>query len=199
MADVKIEQVQTGGGHRKLEGLATVFTILTVLGILFGSVIEIFTYTFIAQIHSTYQGDSTIHPLELAGRDIYIREGCYTCHSQMIRKLEFDVVRWGQPSTIEESMYDHPFQWGSKRTGPELARVGGKYPDRWHYDHMRNPRSMNEHSLMPAYPWLFTDKIDFYSLRKKVSVMHKLGVPYDENTRAEADLVAGRQAGRNCQ
>lgn len=194
VADVKIEQVQTGGGHRKLEGLATVFTILTVLGILFGSVIEILPTL---SLHKYIQPTKVIQPytpLELAGRDIYIREGCYTCHSQMIRKLEFDVVRWGQPSTIEESMYDHPFQWGSKRTGPELARVGGKYPDRWHYDHMRNPRSMNEHSLMPAYPWLFTDKIDFYSLRKKVSVMHKLGVPYDENTRAEADLVAGRQA-----
>jgi cytochrome c oxidase cbb3-type subunit I/II len=168
------------GGHRRLEGLATVFSILTFLAILVGSVIEIYPTL---NIHRYVPTNSTVSPytsLELLGRDIYIREGCYTCHSQMIRHLDFDVLRFGEPSTVEESMYDRPFQWGSKRTGPDLARVGKKYPDLWHFRHMINPREIVAGSLMPNYPWLATKTVDYSVLRKRVSVMKMLGVPYSE-------------------
>ena len=113
----------------------------------------------------------------------------------MIRKLPFDVLRFGPPSTIAESMYDRPFQWGSKRTGPDLARVGGKYPDMWHLRHMINPRDITPNSIMPSYPWLAANKIDYHILRKKFSVMKMLGVPYNEDQVANADIIAEKQAG----
>ncbi len=180
--------------HRKLEGLTFTFSILSFIAIAVGSVIEIIP---VLQLDQYVRAEKTVEPwtpLELAGRDIYIREGCYTCHSQMIRKLPFDVLRFGEASTIEESMYDRPFQWGSKRTGPDLARLGGKYPNLWHYRHMKQPRDIIEYSIMPSYPWLLTKKTDFYSLRKKVSVMSYLGVPYSEEVFANADLIAEDQA-----
>lgn len=190
--NVKSEDI--GTGHRKLEGMATAFTVLTLIAILVGSVIEIIPTL---SLHKYVRSDVQVEPwtpLELAGRDIYVREGCYTCHSQMIRKMPSEVLRYGPASTIEESMYNRPFQWGSKRTGPDLARVGGKYPDTWHYRHMINPREIVKDSIMPNYPWLAQEKIDYYSLRKKLSIMKYLGVPYDDDTVANADLVAGRQA-----
>ena len=123
-----------------------------------------------------------------------MKEGCYTCHSQMIRKLDFDVARFGPASTVAESMYDRPFQWGSKRTGPDLARVGGLYPDGWHLEHMLDPRKAVKQSLMPAYPWLAEKNTDFLSLRKKFSVLKLLGTPYDDNTVANADKIAEEEA-----
>jgi cytochrome c oxidase cbb3-type subunit I/II len=117
-------------------------------------------------------------PLELAGRDIYISEGCYNCHSQQIRTMVPDVLRYGDPSRLGESIYDHPFQWGSKRTGPDLARVGGKYPNIWHYNHMLNPRSINANSTMPNYAFLFDKKTDVKALPSKIAVQVRLGVPY---------------------
>ena len=119
-------------------------------------------------------------PLELYGRNIYIREGCYTCHSQMIRPFRDEVARYGEYSKAGEFVYDHPFQWGSKRTGPDLAREGGKYPDSWHYNHMLDPTSMTSGSLMPRYPWLFDDKIDKMKTYDMIKAMKKLGVPYAE-------------------
>ncbi|MEM7007645.1 MAG: cbb3-type cytochrome c oxidase subunit II, partial [Thermodesulfobacteriota bacterium] len=119
---------------------------------------------------------------------------CYVCHSQMIRKLPFDVLRYGDASTIGESMYDRPFQWGSKRTGPDLARVGGKYPDMWHVRHMINPREIVPKSIMPSYPWLAAKKTDYHILRKKLSVMKMLGVPYDQDQVANADIKAEKEA-----
>ena len=110
-------------------------------------------------------------PLEIAGRGVYISEGCYLCHSQQIRPLPAEVLRYGKPSTIEESMWDHPNQWGSKRTGPDLARVGKKYPDMWHFQHMSNPRSVTPNSIMPNYPWLMTKDTDFLQLRREFSVL----------------------------
>lgn len=181
-------------GHRRLEGLATVFTVLTVLAILVGSVIEILPTL---NIHKYVPKDNAVlpfTPLEIAGRDIYIKEGCYVCHSQQIRPLETEVMRYGKPSTIAESMWDHPFQWGSKRTGPELARVGKKYPDLWHYRHMIDPRSMSPKSIMPNYPWLQENKTDFVILRKKLSVLKTLGVPYTDDVVANADIQAQKQA-----
>jgi len=181
-------------GHRKLEGMATLFTVLSVLAILVGSVIEIFPTLNIHQYVKKESETAPWTPLELAGRDIYIKDGCYVCHSQMIRPLPEEVLRYGNPSTVEESMWDRPFQWGSKRTGPDLARIGGKYPNLWHYQHMKDPRSVTPHSIMPNYPWLERKSIDFMELRKKVSVLHKLGVPYSQETLANADLEAEKQA-----
>lgn len=183
-----------GGGHRKLEGMVVTFSVLAFLAIAVGSVIEIYPTL---SLHKYIDKDAMVEPwtpLEQAGRDIYVKEGCYVCHSQMIRKLPFDVIRFGDASTIEESMYNRPFQWGSKRTGPDLARVGGKYPHLWHLRHMNNPRDLVEASLMPRYPWLEEKDVDFYSLRRKFSVMQTLGVPYSDETVANADKIAEDEA-----
>ncbi len=180
--------------HRKLEGLAFTFSVLSFMAIAVGSVIEIMPILSMKSYVDPQKIVAPYTPLELAGRDIYIREGCYTCHSQMIRKLPFDVLRFGKASTVEESMYDRPFQWGSKRTGPDLSRVGGKYPNLWHYRHMNNPRDVISQSIMPNYMWLLTGKTDFYGLRRKLSVMKQLGVPYEEKVVAEADRFAEAEA-----
>lgn len=180
--------------HRRLEGLVPTFTVLSIVAILVGSVIEILP-TLI--IHSYAAPNNKVDPytaLELAGRDIYVREGCYTCHSQMIRTLPSEVLRYGAASLPEESMYDRPFQWGSKRTGPDLARVGGKYPDLWHYRHMLDPRAVTPNSIMPAYPWLFENKTDFVSLGRKFEVMKSLGVPYTDEQVKNAASSAQEQA-----
>ncbi len=181
-------------GHRGLEGLVPTFTVLTVLAVLAGSIIEIYPTLF---LNNYVPKSSQLQPhtaLELAGRDIYIREGCYVCHSQQIRPLPAEVLRYGAPSTIAESMYDRPFQWGSKRTGPDLARIGKKYPDLWHLRHMLDPREVTPNSIMPAYPWLLRKKTDFLSLRKKFSVLQNLGVPYSTEEVANADLQAVKDA-----
>jgi len=127
-------------------------------------------------------------PLELAGRSVYIREGCYLCHSQMIRPFRDEKERYGHYSLASESMYDHPFQWGSKRTGPDLARVGGKYSDEWHYRHLRAPRSVVPESVMPNYPWLDDNMVDPTNTVKTMRVMQTLGVPY-----VEQDIASARQ------
>jgi cytochrome c oxidase, cbb3-type, subunit I/cytochrome c oxidase, cbb3-type, subunit II len=181
-------------GHRKLEGMAAAFTILALIAILVGSIIEIVPTLSINKYVKTENKVEPFTPLELAGRDIYIKEGCYTCHSQMIRKTHSDELRYGAASTIEESMYDRPFQWGSKRTGPDLARLGKKYPDLWHYMHMEDPRAVIKESIMPAYPWLITSTIDFDSLQKKVSLFKKLGVPHSEEDLSDANNRAKKQA-----
>jgi cytochrome c oxidase cbb3-type subunit I/II len=195
---IDIDASLKGRPHRILEGLPSVFAILTFMAIIVGSVIEIVptlllpTYAEINPLIKPYT------PLQLAGRDIYIREGCYVCHSQMIRSMLPDVIRYGAASEAQESMYDHPFQWGSRRTGPDLARIGGKYPDLWHYRHMIDPREVTPQSIMPVYSWLAKDKTDFDILPKKLSVMKTLGVPYTdqdirfaaENAREEAKKIA---------
>jgi len=119
-------------------------------------------------------------PMELEGRDIYIREGCYNCHSQMVRPFRDETERYGPVSRAGEFVYDRPFQWGSKRTGPDLHRVGGKYPDSWHYLHMKNPRDVTPDSIMPSYPWLITDEVDVSNTRKKMEVLRQLGTPYTQ-------------------
>lgn len=179
--------------HRRLEGLMPTFSVLTFVAIVVGSVIEILP-TLIAHTYAPANAVVPYTALELAGRDIYVREGCYTCHSQMIRTLPEDVLRYGKPSLPEESAYDRPFQWGSKRTGPDLARVGGKYPDLWHYRHMLDPRTMTPNSIMPKYPWLFDQKTDFAVLEKKFAVMKSLGVPYTEEQVQKASASAREQA-----
>ncbi len=132
-------------------------------------------------------------PLELAGRDVYTREGCYTCHSQMIRPFRDEKERYGHYSLASESMYDHPFQWGSKRTGPDLARVGGKYSNDWHVRHLRAPRSVVPESVMPNYPWLEHNGIDGTGIAKRMSAMKALGVPYtDADINSASSAVAGK-------
>ncbi len=180
--------------HRKLEGMGAVFTVLALLSILVGSVIEIYPTMTINKYIPMGTATEPYTPLELAGRDIYVREGCYVCHSQMIRPMAHEVLRYGEASQIQESMYDRPFQWGSKRTGPDLAREGKKYPHFWHFNHMKDPRLVTQNSLMPNYGWLIEDNTDFIILRKKLSVLRMLGTPYDDQTVSEADRVAQDQA-----
>lgn len=182
------------GKPRLLEGYATYFTVLSLVAILVGTVIEIYPTL---NVHKYVNPEITTHPfsaLEQEGRDLYVREGCYACHSQQIRPLVDEKLRYGDPSTIEESIYDRPFQWGSKRTGPDLARVGKKYPDYWHYQHMIDPRLMQPKSIMPSYEWLVKKKIDYSQLKKKLNVLKNLGVPYTDDEVRFADRDAQEQA-----
>ena len=164
--------------------------ILVVVAI--GGLVEIVPLFYIKSTIEKVEGVRPYTPLELAGRDVYIREGCYLCHSQMIRSLRDEVERYGHYSLAAESMYDHPFQWGSKRTGPDLARVGGKYSDSWHLEHMKDPRSVVPESIMPAYPWLAENKINPDEMAEKLKTQVAVGVPYTEEmiANAAADLAA---------
>ena len=170
--------------HRKLEGFPMVFSVLSLIAILVGSAIEIIPSLMADKYVVKISKIKPYTPLELYGRDIYVKEGCYTCHSQTVRPMAHEVVRYGQPSNAAEFVYDHPFQWGSKRTGPDLARVGGKYPHMWHYKHFWDPREVTAGSIMPRYSWLFNNKIPYSGLPAKLKVMQRLGVPY---TDAEVD------------
>ena len=182
--------------HRKLEGMGSLFAELTFIAVLIGGAIEILPTFFVGEMVESHPGVTPYTALQLQGRDIYVREGCYVCHSQMIRPVEAETLRYGTYSRSEESIYDRPFQWGSKRTGPDLARVGGKYPDLWHFRHMLNPRDVVNGSIMPSYPWLFENKTDFKVLSRKLEVMKQLGVPYTDAQvkSAEADAMAEAQA-----
>jgi cytochrome c oxidase cbb3-type subunit I/II len=187
---------QSKDAHRRLEGMPMLFTVLTLIAILVGSVIEIYPTLSLKRYlpESDIANVRAYSPLELAGRDVYIKEGCYTCHSQQIRPIASEVLRYGKASTIADSMYDHPFQWGSKRIGPDLARVGKKYPDLWHYRHMMDPRAITSQSIMPDYKWLADNKVDFLILRRKLSILRNLGTPYTDDQVAQADILAEKQA-----
>jgi len=169
-------------------------SILLLLGILIviaiGGLVEVVPLFYLRSTIETAPGMRPYTPLELAGRNIYVREGCYLCHSRMIRALRDEVERYGHYSLAAESQYDHPFQWGSKRNGPDLARVGGKYSDDWHRDHLQDPRSVVPPSIMPAYPWLFTTDLDFSHIAEDMKVQALLGVPYSDEMIANA-LAAG--------
>lgn len=166
--------------HALLEkhSLPLVIAILIVVSI--GGVVEIAPLFYLESTVEKVEGVRPYTPLELAGRDIYIREGCYTCHSQMVRPLRDEVERYGHYSLAAESMYDHPFQWGSKRTGPDLARVGGKYSDSWHKDHLVDPRSVVPESVMPPYAFLSNKELDYSQIRAKLTAMTRVGVPYTQ-------------------
>lgn len=166
--------------HRSLEGLPMIFAILSLVAILVGSAIEIVPSLMATNYITKIDAVKPYTPLELLGRDLYIREGCYLCHSQTIRPMAHEVLRYGKQSEAAEFVYDHPFQWGSKRTGPDLARVGGKYPNMWHYRHMINPRDVTPQSIMPLYKWLVEQKTDYASLPGKMSAMKTIGVPYSD-------------------
>jgi cytochrome c oxidase cbb3-type subunit I/II len=180
--------------HRKLEGLPMVFAVLSLIAILVGSAIEIIPSLLSDRYVVKVSAIKPYTPLELLGRDLYIKEGCYLCHSQTVRPMAHEVARYGKASNAAEFVYDHPFQWGSKRTGPDLARVGGKYPDMWHYRHFYEPRDVTAGSIMPRYAWLFDNKIDFASVKRKMTVMQTLGVPYSNEEIAKGQASAEAQA-----
>jgi len=165
-------------GHRWLEGVPLTFTVLTVLAVIVGGLIEIVPMFLIKENVPTISSVKPYAPLELLGRDIYIREGCLACHSQMIRPFRSETERYGEYSKAGEFVYDHPFLWGSKRIGPDLHRIGGKYPDAWHYNHMENPRSTSPGSVMPNYSWLLTQKLDTSDIGDRMRALRKVGVPY---------------------
>jgi len=167
-------------GHRWLEAKPLTFTVLAVVAILIGGLVEIIPMYLIKQNVPTISSVKPYTPLEVLGRDIYVREGCVGCHSQMVRPFRSETERYGEYSKAGEYIYDHPFLWGSKRTGPDLHRVGGKYPDAWHYNHMDDPRSVSPGSIMPRYPWLLTQKLDTSSLPSRLKALRKVGVPYPE-------------------
>ena len=164
--------------HRWIERKPMTLLVMSLIVVAIGGVLELMPTFLIKSNIPTISSVKPYTPLELQGRDIYIREGCYTCHSQMIRPFRDEVARYGEYSKAGEFVYDHPFQWGSKRTGPDLAREGGKYPDSWHFNHMNDPRIMSPGSIMPAYPWLLEDRIDTASTAAKIRAMQTLGVPY---------------------
>ena len=180
-------KVATGGGwaafaragwHRRWEGLPVTFTVMVALAVIVASLFEIIPTFLIKSNVPTIASVKPYTPLELAGRDLYIREGCFNCHSQMVRPFRYETERYGEYSKPGESVYDHPFLWGSRRIGPDLARIGGKYPDLWHVRHFDNPSQITARSIMPPYPWLHRNTLDFASIQKKVDVMAMLGVPY---------------------
>ncbi|MDH7460386.1 cytochrome-c oxidase, cbb3-type subunit I [Chitinophagaceae bacterium 26-R-25] len=177
--------------HSVIEKRPFQMLILSFIVVAIGGIIE-FMPTFLVKSNiPTIASVKPYTPLELHGRDIYIREGCYNCHSQMIRPFRDEVARYGEYSKAGEFVYDHPFQWGSKRTGPDLARIGGKYPDSWHYNHMFDPQTMSPGSIMPRYVWLFEDQIDTTKTPKMIRAMQTLGVPYEKgyDATANADLM----------
>ncbi len=176
-----------------LEGKPMFFTVLAVVAILIGGMVEIIPMFLIQDNVPTIASVKPYTPLEVLGRDIYIREGCLGCHSQMIRPFRSETERYGEYSKAGEFVYDHPFLWGSERKGPDLAREGGKYPDAWHYNHMDDPRSTSPGSIMPRYSWLLTQKMDTDSLPARLIALRKVGVPYPagyENGPAQKDLQA---------
>jgi len=179
--------------HAIFEKNSLVLVIGVLIVIAIGGLVEITPLFYLKSTIEKVDGMRPYTPLELAGRNIYVREGCYNCHSQMIRPLRDEVERYGHYSLAAESMYDRPFQWGSKRTGPDLARVGGKYSDDWHRDHLREPKSVVPGTVMPAYPWLAATDLDFNHIDDDLKVNAALGVPYT------AEMIASARADVNAQ
>ncbi len=183
--------------QEKTETNVWLLVICLALGLSVAGIVQIMPLSYLDSTYETLtEEEDGIRPytaLELEGRDVYIREGCYTCHSQMIRPFRDEKQRYGHYSLAVESKYDHPFQWGSKRTGPDLARVGGKYSDEWHYQHMMDPQSVVPETVMPRYPWLATADLDPTMTAKKMSALSKVGVPYTQaDMDGAADAVRGK-------
>ena len=178
--------------HKAIETHATLLLVLSFLVVTIGGLVQIVPLFYLENTIEKVEGVRPYSPLELAGREIYIREGCYVCHSQMIRPMRDEVERYGHYSLAAESMYDHPFQWGSKRTGPDLARVGGRYSDEWHVDHLINPQSVVPESVMPKYEYLMTNVIDARYIGDSMRANRLVGVPYSDEMmeNAAADFVA---------
>jgi len=180
--------------HQIFEKNSIILLIGVLIVIAIGGLVEIVPLFYLKSTIEKVSGVRPYSPLELAGRNIYVREGCYNCHSQMIRPLRDEVERYGHYSLAAESMYDRPFQWGSKRTGPDLARVGGKYSDDWHRDHLNAPKSVVPGTVMPAYPWLAATELDFKHIADDMKVNANLGVPYTKDMIASAVADVKTQA-----
>ncbi len=183
----------TGFSHEKIETNNLLMIVLILVVVAIGGLVEIVPLFFQKSTTEAVQGVKPLTPLQLAGRDIYLREGCYNCHSQMIRPFRSETLRYGHYSVAGEFVYDHPFQWGSKRTGPDLQRVGGKYSDEWHRIHLNNPRDLVPESNMPAYTWLEKSMVDAESLPAHMRALRVAGVPYTDAEIAKArEEVTGK-------
>jgi cytochrome c oxidase cbb3-type subunit 2 len=179
--------------HEKIEKNITLMIVLTVLTVSVGGLVEIVPLFFQKSTTEPVKGVEPYSPLRLAGRDIYLREGCYNCHSQMVRPFRAETERYGHYSVAGEYVYDHPFQWGSKRTGPDLHRVGGRYSDDWHRLHLDNPRDVVPESNMPAYPWLGKNAVESQDIEAKMRALRMVGVPYTDEQIAKAkEELAGK-------
>jgi cytochrome c oxidase cbb3-type subunit 2 len=183
--------------HKAIETHATLLMVLSLVVVTIGGIVEIAPLFYLQNTIEKVEGVRPYTPLELAGRDIYIREGCYVCHSQMIRPMRDEVERYGHYSLAAESMYDHPFQWGSKRTGPDLARVGGRYSDAWHVDHLTNPQAVVPESVMPPYNYLLNHEIDGKHIADIMATHRMVGVPYTDDAIANAKADFAAQADPN--
>ena len=190
MSDPVVEE--TVKGHKRLERNITLLAVATFITVSIGGLVQITPLFYLENTIEEVEGVRPYTPLEQAGRDIYIREGCYTCHSQMVRPFRDEVERYGHYSLAAESMYDHPFQWGSKRTGPDLARVGGRYSDEWHVQHLENPQSVVPESVMPQYGFLKETDLEIGDPAATLTALRRVGVPYsdDDIEQAEADMLA---------
>ncbi|QNP40418.1 cytochrome-c oxidase, cbb3-type subunit II [Lysobacter solisilvae (ex Woo and Kim 2020)] len=183
----------TPNPHEKIEKNVGLMAVLIAVAVSFGGLAEIVPLMYQAEAIQPLPGVKPYPALQLAGRDVYVREGCYNCHSQMVRTLRFETERYGHYSLAGESVYDRPFQWGSKRTGPDLARVGGRYSDDWHRVHLVNPRDVVPESNMPSFPWLAENALDGQEVTARMHALKKLGDPYtDAQLRTAADEVAGK-------
>lgn len=179
--------------HEKIETNSFLLIVLTLLTVAIGGLVEIVPLYFQKSTTEPVQGLQPYDALRLAGRDVYQREGCYNCHSQMIRPFRSETLRYGPYSVAGEFVWDHPFQWGSKRTGPDLARVGGRYNDEWHRVHLMNPRDLVPESNMPGYPWLAKNAVDDSTIAAHMSALRKVGVPYtDEDIATAPEVVRGK-------
>ena len=184
---------KAGFTHEKVETSNFLLIVLTFLVVAVGGLVEIVPLFFQKSTTEPIAGVKPYEPLPLLGRDVYIREGCYNCHSQMIRPFRAETMRYGHYSVAGEVVYDHPFQWGSKRTGPDLHRVGGLYSDEWHRIHLVNPRDVVPESIMPAYPWLENTVVDHTVVAQRMSALRKVGVPYtDEEIAGAEEAVKGK-------
>jgi len=182
-----------GFSHARIETNNFLMIVLILVVVAIGGLVEIVPLFFQRSTTQPVEGLKPYTALQLAGRDIYVREGCYGCHSQMIRPLRAETLRYGHYSMAGESVWDHPFQWGSKRTGPDLARVGGKYSDEWHRLHLENPRDVVPESNMPAYPWLLAGKVDPQGMAPRLRALRRVGVPYtDADIAGAAAQVEGK-------
>jgi cytochrome c oxidase cbb3-type subunit 2 len=179
--------------HEKIETNTFLLIVLTLLTVSVGGLVEIVPLYFQKSTTEPVKGLKPYEPLSLAGRDIYLREGCYNCHSQMIRPFRAETLRYGPYSVAGEFVYDHPFQWGSKRTGPDLARVGGRYNDEWHRVHLINPRDLVPESNMPGYPWLEKAMVSGPTIQANMTALRRIGVPYtDEDIAKAPEAVKGK-------
>lgn len=187
------EHKQSGSHHEKIETNSFLMIVLILITVAFGGLVEIVPLFFQKSTTEPIRGLEPYTPVQLAGRDIYIREGCVGCHSQMIRPFHAETLRYGHYSVAGEYVYDHPFLWGSKRTGPDLHRVGGRYSDDWHKIHLNNPRDLVPESIMPAYPWLNESTVDPEQMAPRMRALRSVGVPYtDEQIKGAAEEVKGK-------